>query len=317
MTVVKDQTPDTSERIRRAAASLFRTRGFNGTSMHDLAAAVGITKSSVYHHFPRKQALLAVILELTIGRFLPTVPEERREESRRLMRRVAGGETLLGIPARRRRKDGSDADVTIWAAPVRDASGRIDGIMSVIEDVTERRRAETALRESEERYFALFRNSNAVMLLIDPATGQIVDANDAACRFHGYARDALLRLNVADLDTRQRGEVVERRRHMVRPFGEMRHDRVRPGRPERRDILRMQGGAIVRVMVEQEHGGLVWLGCLNGYCITGEKGAGFGFPPCKFLSRNEAWPSQPRMISMLSTGRSSPSSSRTTLRRSG
>ena len=75
MTVVKDQTPDTSERIRRAAASLFRTRGFNGTSMHDLAAAVGITKSSVYHHFPSKQALLAEIIELTIGRVLPQVQE--------------------------------------------------------------------------------------------------------------------------------------------------------------------------------------------------------------------------------------------------
>lgn len=68
-------TADTSERIRQAAASLFRTRGFNGTSMADLAAEVGVTKSSLYHHFPSKQALLSEILELTMERVTPQVQE--------------------------------------------------------------------------------------------------------------------------------------------------------------------------------------------------------------------------------------------------
>lgn len=70
-----EDTTDTSERIRQAAASLFRTRGFNGTSMADLAAAVGVTKSSLYHHFSSKQALLAEILELTMERVTPHVQE--------------------------------------------------------------------------------------------------------------------------------------------------------------------------------------------------------------------------------------------------
>jgi TetR/AcrR family transcriptional regulator, cholesterol catabolism regulator len=68
-------TEDTSERIRQAAASLFRTQGFNGTSMADLAAAVGVTKSSLYHHFTSKQALLSEILELTMERVTPQVQE--------------------------------------------------------------------------------------------------------------------------------------------------------------------------------------------------------------------------------------------------
>jgi AcrR family transcriptional regulator len=65
--------PNTRERILRAAAALFRQKGFNGTSMQDLAAAVGITKSSLYHHFPSKQALLSEILELTVERVTPAV----------------------------------------------------------------------------------------------------------------------------------------------------------------------------------------------------------------------------------------------------
>jgi AcrR family transcriptional regulator len=67
--------PTTRERIRREAAALFRAKGFNGTSMAQLAGEVGITKSSLYHHFPSKQALLSEIIELTVNRVTPLVQE--------------------------------------------------------------------------------------------------------------------------------------------------------------------------------------------------------------------------------------------------
>ena len=67
--------PTTRERIRSEAAALFRRKGFNGTSMAELAAEVGITKSSLYHHFPSKQALLSEIIELTVNRVGPLVQE--------------------------------------------------------------------------------------------------------------------------------------------------------------------------------------------------------------------------------------------------
>ena len=65
-------TPSTTrERIRNEAAALFRVKGYNGTSMAELAAEVGMTKSSLYHHFPSKQALLSEIIELTVARVTP------------------------------------------------------------------------------------------------------------------------------------------------------------------------------------------------------------------------------------------------------
>jgi len=69
------QSPNTRERIRIEAAALFNARGFNGTSMADLADAVGITKSSLYHHYTSKQALLSEIIELTVNRVTPLVQE--------------------------------------------------------------------------------------------------------------------------------------------------------------------------------------------------------------------------------------------------
>jgi AcrR family transcriptional regulator len=65
----------TRDRIRSEAAALFREKGFNGTSMSELAAEVGITKSSLYHHYSGKQALLSEIIELTVNRVTPLVQE--------------------------------------------------------------------------------------------------------------------------------------------------------------------------------------------------------------------------------------------------
>ncbi|MGB4592613.1 MAG: PAS domain-containing sensor histidine kinase [Coriobacteriia bacterium] len=61
-------------------------------------------------------------------------------------------------------------------------------------------RAERALRESEERYSALFEHSHMPMLLLDPVSSQIVDANEAACDFYGYSHDDMTTMSVLQLD---------------------------------------------------------------------------------------------------------------------
>ncbi len=50
--------PDRVEQVLSSAARLFTTRGYDGTSMRDLAAEVDIRPSSLYHHFPSKQHIL-------------------------------------------------------------------------------------------------------------------------------------------------------------------------------------------------------------------------------------------------------------------
>ncbi len=67
------EAPTTRNRILEEAAGLFRREGFNGASMQDLATVVGITKSTLYHHFPSKQALLSEILEHTVDRVTPAL----------------------------------------------------------------------------------------------------------------------------------------------------------------------------------------------------------------------------------------------------
>ena len=53
--------------------------------------------------------------------------------------------------------------------------------------------ADALLRDSEELYASLFRNNHAVMLIIDPEDGRIVDSDRAAVRFYGYTARKLKR----------------------------------------------------------------------------------------------------------------------------
>ena len=99
-----------------------------------------------------------------LGQFLPFVPEDNRDEHRLLRERVLRGEAFANIEVRRRKKDGSPIDISISTAPLRDVQGQVTGIMSVNTDITERKRAEEELRESEERYKALFDRSLDLVL---------------------------------------------------------------------------------------------------------------------------------------------------------
>lgn len=66
-------------------------------------------------------------------------------------------------------------------------------------DVTERKRAEKALRESEEKYRSVFDAAKDAILVVDCVTDAVVEANTAACKLYGYTHGELMRLKVKDL----------------------------------------------------------------------------------------------------------------------
>ncbi len=92
---------------------------------------------------------------------------------------------------------------------VRDAQGQAAYMVAIARDVTERVLAQQALKESEERYRALFENNHAVMFLIDPQDGRIVDANQTAERYYGWSRDELLNMYITQINTLSPEQVKE------------------------------------------------------------------------------------------------------------
>jgi PAS domain S-box-containing protein len=82
----------------------------------------------------------------------------------------------------------------------------------VAHDITERKRTEKALIESERRFRQLFENFSDALFVHDER-GLIVDCNAEACRALGYSREELLELSVVDLVMRLISE--EERRHAL------------------------------------------------------------------------------------------------------
>ena len=95
-------------------------------------------------------------------------------------------------------KDGS----TVWAEErvqfLRDDEGTPIGLLGITRDITERRRAEEALRQSEEEYRTLVESSPDGVLCMD-SRGRIIDCNEALCRLLKYDRNDLRGRKVRDL----------------------------------------------------------------------------------------------------------------------
>jgi two-component system, NtrC family, sensor kinase len=81
--------------------------------------------------------------------------------------------------------------------------------MLSFENDAQRLQAEHALQESEERYGALFANNCMPMLILDPVTGQIVDANILALDFYGWDKATLTSMTMADVTTPARDQLQQ------------------------------------------------------------------------------------------------------------
>lgn len=77
-------------------------------------------------------------------------------------------------------------------APVRDAQGRLLGVLGIGRDIT-------ALRRVEDEYRHLFERNPAPMAVYERATRRLVAVNDAFCALYGWTRDEALQLVVNDL----------------------------------------------------------------------------------------------------------------------
>jgi PAS domain S-box-containing protein len=94
---------------------------------------------------PAAERIFGWRAEEVLGHPTPAVPEEKHEELRDNLARIARDESILGLETHRQRRDGTLIDVSMWSTSVRLANDR-RLCLSVVADITERKRAEQALR---------------------------------------------------------------------------------------------------------------------------------------------------------------------------
>lgn len=78
--------------------------------------------------------------------------------------------------------------------------GEVTAVEGILVDITDRKGTEQALTESEARYRSLFENNHAVMLVVDPSNGDVVDANPAAVSWYGWSREDLCSKNIREIN---------------------------------------------------------------------------------------------------------------------
>jgi len=123
-------------------------------------------------------------------------PGELMKEAMALTRRSTAG-NVVREKAKRLRRNGSLVDVQILGVPI-SADGKLVGSFGMYEDITERRRAEQAQREAEERFRSLFENATEGIFQ-SSTDGRYLSVNPALARMCGFASPSDMISKVEDL----------------------------------------------------------------------------------------------------------------------
>ncbi|MBI3636758.1 MAG: PAS domain S-box protein, partial [Candidatus Rokubacteria bacterium] len=96
-----------------------------------------------------------------------TIPEDRRREEDEVLERARRGERTQSLETVRRAKNGRLVDVSLAVSPVRDAKGDVVGASRIARDISARKRAAEALRQSEATAQALIESAAEGILIVD------------------------------------------------------------------------------------------------------------------------------------------------------
>lgn len=123
------------------------------------------------------------------------IPPELREEEKQILVRLRRGEKIWHYETIRLAKDGRRVDISLTVSPLFNQSGKVVGASKVARDITERKLAEQALRETAARLRTLTETAVDGVILID-AHGMVLMFNPACEKLFGYSGDEVVGENV-------------------------------------------------------------------------------------------------------------------------
>ncbi|MGC9942826.1 MAG: PAS domain S-box protein [Verrucomicrobiota bacterium] len=159
-------------------------------------AAVGMAQSDLEGHWLRVNNRFCSIIgyskeELLNKTFRDITHPEDLAGGLNLMRLLLAGELeTYTLEKRYFRKDRSIVAVNVTLSLVREASGKPRHFIGVVEDITERKRADAAMRESERNFRNIFECAHDAIITADPSSGRFTAANSATLKMFGAKDEA-------------------------------------------------------------------------------------------------------------------------------
>ncbi len=131
---------------------------------------------------------------------------------------IAEGKDVLHTEQLLKRKNGEVFSAEITTTLFKE-KGEIVRVTSIVRDITERRRAEEALRESEEKYHTVFQQAADSIIIFDLEIGKIVEFNDKANENLGYTRREFEKLKLTDFEVIESAEDIAKHTEKVKKDG--------------------------------------------------------------------------------------------------
>jgi PAS domain S-box-containing protein len=146
---------------------------------------------------PAAERILGWTEKEVFGLPLPFLLQDQPDETHRNLGKIFNGEAISGAEFRCPRKDGSSVDIRVSTSPLRDLQGNKFGNMAIIEDITERKQAEDALRREKERAQKYLDMAAVILVAID-ATQEVTLINRRGCEILGCREDEVIGKNWFD-----------------------------------------------------------------------------------------------------------------------
>ena len=117
------------------------------------------------------------------------IPDELQGEEAEILAKLARGERIDHFETVRLRKDGRQVAVSLAVSPLRDAAGKVIGASKIARDITERKRVENELIETNERFTIGSKAAGLAFWIYDFETRRTISWDDQMLRLYGVTRE--------------------------------------------------------------------------------------------------------------------------------